>query len=227
MSANHPPTPAAPIRIGRTPLLLGLALLLVAVAAGVALFAVRRSSPAAAVRHPAAPPLSSAATWAAGAKPAPDFQLADEHGTPFRLRDLRGRTVIVTFIDPLCRNFCPLEAKVLNEAVRSLPAAQRPAIVSVSVNPWGDTRTAFREDATHWQLGADWRWGVGSYGRLAQVWKRYGIGVEVASKTVAGVTVRNITHTEAAYVIDKRGDERALFLYPFRAADVARVVRGL
>jgi hypothetical protein len=36
-----------------------------------------------------------------------------------------------------------------------------------------------------------------------------------------------VTHTEAAYVIDSRGDERALFIYPYRADDVARAVGKL
>ena len=40
--------------------------------------------------------------------------------------------------------------------------------------------------------------------QLAAVWKHYGIGVSVTTKTLAGVTVRNIVHTEAAYLIDAR-----------------------
>jgi hypothetical protein len=34
------------------------------------------------------------------------------------------------------------------------------------------------------------------------------------------VTVHEVAHTEAAYLIDDRGYERALFLWPFRAGDV-------
>ena len=62
---------------------------------------------------------------------------------------------------------------------------------------------------------------------LSSVWKRYGIGVLVSTKTIAGVTVRAITHTGAAYLLDSAGNERALFLYPFRAADVVAAVRHL
>ena len=32
-------------------------------------------------------------------------------------------------------------------------------------------------------------------------------------------------HTEAAYVVDPKGWQRALFLYPYRAQDVADAVR--
>jgi cytochrome oxidase Cu insertion factor (SCO1/SenC/PrrC family) len=65
-----------------------------------------------------------------------------------------------------------------------------------------------------------WHWGIGARSQLAPVWRKYGIGVSVATRKIAGVTVHDVTHTEAAYVIDAKGYERALFLWPFRAADV-------
>lgn len=171
----------------------------------------------AAVPGSATPPPVS---WPAGKRPAPEFRLADQYGRPVSLGALRGRPVIVTFIDPLCRNFCPLEAKQLNELVRALPAAQRPAIVAVSVNVYGNARTNLLQDVAKWRLVPEWRWAVGSGRQLASVWRRYQIGVAVATKRIAGVTVHEISHTEAAYLIDSRGYERALFLWPFQAGDV-------
>jgi len=41
------------------------------------------------------------------------------------------------------------------------------------------------------------------------------------------VTVHEITHTEGAFVVDGTGHERALFLWPFRAADVTDSLRTL
>jgi cytochrome oxidase Cu insertion factor (SCO1/SenC/PrrC family) len=176
---------------------------------------------------PPAPALHDVATWAAGVRRAPDFHLVDQHGTAFSLGGLRGRSVIVTFIDPLCRNLCPLEARVLDTALRQLPPARRPQIVAVSVNPWGDTAATFAEDRAHWQLPADWRWGVGTKPQLAAVWRDYAIGVQVATKKLAGVTVRDVSHTEASYVVDASGHERALLLYPFRVSDVVSTLRRI
>jgi hypothetical protein len=51
--------------------------------------------------------------------------------------------------------------------------------------------------------------------------------VLVTTKRVAGVTVRDVAHTEAAYLIDANGYERALFLWPYTAGSVARTLRGL
>jgi cytochrome oxidase Cu insertion factor (SCO1/SenC/PrrC family) len=176
---------------------------------------------------PTAATQAAAASWPAGARRAPDFELVDQTGRRVSLAGYRGRTVIVTFIDPLCRNFCPLEAKQLNDLVRNLPARSRPAIVSVSVNVYGNARANLQDDVVKWRLGPQWRWAVGSGRELASVWRRYQIGVLVTTKRIAGVRVHEVSHTEAAYVVDRRGYERALFLWPFRAQDVSAALRRL
>jgi cytochrome oxidase Cu insertion factor (SCO1/SenC/PrrC family) len=190
----------------------------------VAVFNARSSAkPATLVPSPTKP----AASWAAGSRRAPDFRLHDQNGRLVSLSSLRGRTVILTFIDPVCRNLCPLEAKILTSVEGRLPAAQRPAIVSVSVNPWADKASNFAADARKWHLSPAWRWALGSEATLASVWRRYAIGVRVRTRKIAGVTLRTVEHTEASYLIDRAGYERALYLYPFTAADVARTARQL
>jgi len=165
-------------------------------------------------------------TWPAGAHRAPAFSLTDQYGKPVSLAALRGRPVIVTFIDPLCRNYCPREASILTAAAAQL-GKNAPAIVSVSVDPWGDTANNFRLDKLHWKLAPGWKWGAGTYAQLAKVWKRYYVYVGVTKKTFAGVRVRYITHTGAAYLIDRRGYERALFLYPFDTAQVVNAAKDM
>jgi protein SCO1/2 len=194
--------------------------LVVGVGAGAGIAVLHRSDGG--VANSATAPVES---WPAGVRRAPGFTLTDQNGRPVRLSSFRGRPVIVTFIDPLCRNFCPREASILSQAVSQLPGP-RPAIVAVSVDPWGDTETAFREDAVRWQLSSAWRWGVGSYATLARVWSKYEIGVVDTKRTIDGITAHEITHTAAAYVIDPAGYERALLLYPFDAAEVVAAVRA-
>jgi cytochrome oxidase Cu insertion factor (SCO1/SenC/PrrC family) len=175
---------------------------------------------------PIAQPLAPDASWAAASRRAPQFRLQDERDAPVSLAALRGRPVIVTFIDPVCRNLCPLEATALGKVVRDL-GERGPTVVAVSVNPWADTRANFRADAHAWRLPPSWRWATGSPAALARVWRSYAIAVRVQTKHLAGVTVRNVIHTEGSYVIDARGFERALFLYPFRAADIERELERL
>ena len=205
------------------------ALLAAALAAGVAggaLFAVLRAPAAPTPPADASIATAPAFTWAAGARLAPPLELDDAHGRPLSLAALRGHPVIVAFIDPLCRNFCPREAQVLSSAVDEF-GPRRPTIVSVSVNPWADTAANFHEDALHWRLAPSWVWAVGPQSRLSSVWARYEIGVQVTTRTLAGVTVHEISHTEAAYLIDASGHERALFVYPFSSSAVVAALRRL
>jgi len=170
-------------------------------------------------------PVDPGTTFAAGVRPAPNFTLRDQTGRTISMRSLRGRTVVLAFIDPVCRNLCPFEAKVLNGVVAGLPAAERPTIVAVSVNPWNQTQTDLKLDREKWHLVSEWRWALGSYRALSKVWAQYAIGVQVQTKTLAGITEHTVAHTEAAYVIDPSGHERALFVYPYRSADVVSAVR--
>jgi cytochrome oxidase Cu insertion factor (SCO1/SenC/PrrC family) len=226
VSAQQPSVPAtSPLRRLRW-IFWGVALV-VGVAAG-ALIGVLRSHADASPPIPTTVlPAVPAAQWAAGELRAPDFSLTDQAGKPISLARFRGRPVLLTFIDPLCRNLCPTEAKILAAVENRFPSAQRPAIVAVSVNQWGDARHVLLQDRTKWKLPADWHWAVGAPAALKQVWKDYSIGVTDAPKIVTGITVHNISHTEASFLIDASGGQRALWLYPFRAADVARTIRSV
>ena len=194
----------------------GLAALL-GIAAGAGIVIARAGS-----RSPATTAVvgGPAESWSAGVRRAPAFNLVDENGNAVSLARFRGRPVILTFLDPLCRNYCPIEASRLNALERSLPASSRPAIVAVSVNVYGNAKRYLVEDERKWNVVPSWHWAIGKPSQLARVWKRYDIGVSVTSKTLAGVTVRNIVHTEAAYLVDAKGYERALFVWPFTATDV-------
>lgn len=168
-----------------------------------------------------------ASTWAAGTRKAPGFHLTDQNGKAFSLASYRGRVVVLTFLDPLCTTLCPIEAARLGQVVRSLPPAARPAIVSVSVNVFGDARRHLVQDMRKWRAGPTFRWGVGDPKTLAAVWRHYDIGVLDQKKKVAGVVVHDVVHTEAAYIVDANGYERALFLWPFTGADVKTALAKL
>lgn len=209
------------------PLAFWIVTVLVGVGAGVAVSLLHLGQPSEAT--PAAANLSSGPnlTWPARRRIAPNFRLYGQDGRPVSLAAFHGRPVIVTFIDPLCRNLCPVEAGILDKVERGLPAANRPAIVAVSVDPWGDQRVNLLEDDQKWRLVPGWHWAVGSLPQLSAVWRAYEIGVTVTRKEFAGVTVREITHTEVAFLIDPAGYQRALYLFPFQASDVIDMVRQL
>jgi cytochrome oxidase Cu insertion factor (SCO1/SenC/PrrC family) len=170
------------------------------------------------------PPASS---WGAGDRRGPNFSLRDQDGRPVSVAANRGRPVIVTFVDPLCRNFCPLEAQVLNQMERQIPAARRPVILAVSVDVYANARRYLLQDDREWRLVPKWRWAVGRPADLAVVWKNYRIGVKATTWRINGTVTHRIDHTEAAYVLDATGHERALFVWPFNPQDVEQVLRQL
>lgn len=165
--------------------------------------------------------LHGAATWAPGVRPAPAITtLRDQSGRPFSLAAMRGHTVIVSFLDSHCTQACPLEGRALAAAARSLPRAQRPVLVVVSVNPL-DTVASVRAAVRRWGLGgiAAWHWLRGSRSQLAPVWRAFHIAVA----RVRG----DVVHTDAVYLLDRRGDERSAYLYPFLPRSVRADLRAL
>ena len=72
-----------------------------------------------------------------GGRPAPGFALVDQFGRRVALRSLRGREVVLAFIDSRCTTVCPLTAAILRGALRRLGAgaSRRVALVAVNANP--------------------------------------------------------------------------------------------
>jgi protein SCO1/2 len=168
--------------------------------------------------EPVPPAPVAAATWAPGERAAPAIALTDQDGATGVLESLRGRVVLLTFLDSQCRQLCPAAASTLAQVSGSL-GDEAPVLVAVSVNP-ADTPETAREAATRWGWdGIDWRWLMGDVADLERTWSDYGIDVQ----EVGGV----IAHGYALYVIDAAGDQRAGFAAPFDPDEVTRTVLAL
>lgn len=176
------------------------------IAAGVAIAALH--SPQAG--HVVLPAFHGQASWRAGERPAPPFALRDQNGTLVSLRSLRGRPVLLTFLDSQCTSECPVAGRELGSILRRLPAGHRPALVVVSVDPSGDTPAGIRRALAKWKLDGPWtvHWlSARRRATLARVWTSYHVVVEP--------TTNDIEHSLALYLIDRNGDERTGYLFPF------------
>jgi cytochrome oxidase Cu insertion factor (SCO1/SenC/PrrC family) len=163
------------------------------------------------------------AAWAAGTRPAPVIDtLRDQTGHLFSLAALRGRSVAIVFFDSHCQQECPLEGRQLAAAEQSLPLAGRPVLVAVSVNPL-DTPASAASAAKAWGLAsvAPWHWLMGTRKQLAPVWAEYHI--YVSPRPVNG----DIEHTEAIYLVDRRGYLRSGYMYPFLSGYVSSDLRTI
>jgi cytochrome oxidase Cu insertion factor (SCO1/SenC/PrrC family) len=137
--------------------------------------------------------------------PAPQFQLIDQRGAEVSLASLRGRAVVLTFLDPVCTSDCPLIAQELRQADQRLGTrAHDVTFVAVVANPIyrsvSFTQAFDRQEyLTH---VANWYYLTGSVSQLQRVWNSYGVlvGIVPAGSMIA--------HSDLAFVIDAQGHER-------------------
>ena len=136
---------------------------------------------------------------------APEFTLTDQSGRTVTLASLRGKVVLLTFLDPVCTSSCPLEAQEFREAGQLLGDADRKVeLVAIVANPVdyqiGYTKAFDRQEGL-----ADvpnWKYLTGSLTQLQAVWRRYGIAADIEP---AGAM---IGHSEVAFAIDRAGQVR-------------------
>jgi cytochrome oxidase Cu insertion factor (SCO1/SenC/PrrC family) len=209
------------MRKGRRPSLARAAAFTLAAAAGVAggvTIALARS-PARADRPPLEPrpQTSPQVAWRAGARRAPSFSLRDEAGRTLSLRSLRGRVVMLAFLDSRCRASCPVDGHQVGEIQLALRGTRFDLLV-VTVDPWADTAASARAFAASARWGGRWHWLLGSERELRPIWRSYSIAV---------LRARDIVHTRALYLIDPLGYLRAGYLFPLRPLAVARDARTL
>ncbi len=138
--------------------------------------------------------------------PAKAFQLTDQHGRTVSLASLRGKVVLLTFLDPVCTTDCPLIAQEFRAAGELLGASARKVeLVAVVANPvyhqLAYTQAFDRQE--HLTQVPDWLYLTGSVPQLRQMWKNYGIAAQILP---AGSM---IGHPDIAYVIDRAGQVRA------------------
>jgi cytochrome oxidase Cu insertion factor (SCO1/SenC/PrrC family) len=137
--------------------------------------------------------------------PAPGFQLTDQNGQTVTLASLRGKVVLMTFLDPVCTTDCPIIAQEFKQAGMQLGAQDKDvALVAIVANPTYRS-TAFTQafDRQEGLTGVpNWLYLTGSVAALGAVWQQYGVSV---TDLPAGAMA---AHNDLAVVIDGSGHIR-------------------
>ena len=141
--------------------------------------------------------------------PAPHFALTDQRGQPVSLSSLRGHTLALTFLDPVCTSDCPLIAQEFRQTDQRLGAHARDVdFVAIVANPIYRSvsfTNAFDRQESLTGL-PNWYYLTGSVSELQHVWNSYGVQVSIVG---AGAM---IAHSDIAFVIDARGQERDVLI---------------
>jgi cytochrome oxidase Cu insertion factor (SCO1/SenC/PrrC family) len=134
--------------------------------------------------------------------PEHDFTLTSQAGRQVSLASLRGKAVLLTFLDPVCTSDCPVIAAEMRAADTLLgPLARKTELVAVVANPTYRS-LAFTQAFTRQEgLGGvpNWLYLTGSLPSLERVWNAY--GVQVDDLPAGAMTA----HADLAYVIGPSG----------------------
>lgn len=130
---------------------------------------------------------------------APDFVLRSYRGGAIRMRSLRGKVVLVTFLDTKCTDKCPLIAGEVGAGLRLLTPSERrqTTALAITVDPPIDTAARIKAFLARRQaLGLDYL--VGSVRELRPIWKAFFVlpAVDTGNANVHSADVR---------VFDRRG----------------------
>jgi cytochrome oxidase Cu insertion factor (SCO1/SenC/PrrC family) len=135
---------------------------------------------------------------------APGFALTDQHGRTVTLASLRGRVVLLSFIDPACTTSCSPIGQEFGQAAQLLDGSTRQVeLVGVVLGrvsrPLSLVRAFDRREGLN--RVPNWLYLTGTPARLRQVWREYGIAAPSPAAEAA-------EPTGTAYVIDGLGRVR-------------------
>jgi cytochrome oxidase Cu insertion factor (SCO1/SenC/PrrC family) len=133
---------------------------------------------------------------------APGFTLTDQDGGRVSLARLRGKAVLLTFLDPVCVTGCQSQAQEFRQASQQLGAdGRRVMLVAVSLNPVYDSPAYARafDQEQHLAGVRNWVFATGRPARLRAAWRDYGIASQPLGPGMM------IGHSNAAFVIGPDG----------------------
>ena len=113
--------------------------------------------------------------------PGRGFALTDQNGRTVTLASLRGKVVLMTFLDPVCTTDCPLIGEEFKQTGVLLASKDKDVdLVAIVANPTYRsvefTRAFDREDGL--TSVPNWLYLTGSLSQLSQVWRDYGVTVQ-------------------------------------------------
>lgn len=140
-------------------------------------------------------------------EPAPGFDLVNQNGRRVRLADMRGHTVVLTFLFTSCTDVCPTLVHTLQQVERQLAVPERDKVrfVGITIDPKRDTPAQLTKFMSQRRLDAR-RWSLltGAVEPLTRVADDYGVVVRPAPRG-------DFVHNSVFVVIDPQGIERVEF----------------
>ena len=172
--------------------------------------------------HPQAPAhqlLEASAPTAAGG----DFVLQSATG-PLRLKDFRGKLVLLYFGYTACPDVCPTNLAMLGMALRALRPEERARVqvIFISVDPERDAPAHLETYAAYFHpdiIGA-----TGGASQLRDLAKRYGAVYRVSEDPGSAMGYL-IDHSANTYLVDRQGHLREALGHATPAEQIVAMLR--
>jgi cytochrome oxidase Cu insertion factor (SCO1/SenC/PrrC family) len=151
--------------------------------------------------------IDGAATPVPGDVRPPDVPLLEQHGRPITFEKLRGKVLLVTYLDPVCTTDCPVIAQEFKQADALLGGEARDVdLVAIDANPLYRSPAYLRAFDRQERLEhlPNWVYLTGSVGELRRLWSSFGVEIYVPG---GGAMV---DHPDGTAVIDRAGRIRSL-----------------
>lgn len=166
---------------------------------------------------PAEEPLTAATGFAGSVLPegvrAPGFALENQDGEVVRMRSLRGRPVIVTFLYTSCEETCPPQAQQIKGALDQLEA-DVPAL-AIAVDPSSDTPEQAREFLNEQRMTGRMDFVLGTEEKLRPLWDAYAVQPQLPGAE----------HQARIVLVDGAGRQRVAF--PLEQATPERIAHDV
>lgn len=133
-------------------------------------------------------------------RPAPDFRLVSQSGQPVSMTSLRGKTVLLTFLDPICTTDCPVTQELRGASSLLGGSGQNVELVAIAASParFGVSFTRSLDQREGLANVPNWLFLTGTLTQLQRVWGSYGIHV-------AAMAPGTSLMSDLVFIIDKTG----------------------
>jgi protein SCO1/2 len=130
----------------------------------------------------------------------PDFKLPDHEGREVSSAALRGKVVLVTFLDTQCDESCPIIASQIGRATDRLDGEERADVVAVAIStdPDEDTPQSVRDFLRRNRAEGKLRYLVAPVPELRPVWEEF----QIAASFDTGI---DTLHSAPVRMYDREG----------------------
>jgi protein SCO1/2 len=129
------------------------------------------------------------------------FELRDYTGVRVSREDLKGKVVLLTFLESRCKEACPVIASQVARTIERLPPEERRQVVAIAISthPTDDTPASVRAFLRTQRAEEEIHYLVGSEQELRPVWQRFGVLSALDSGDAD-------THSASVHLYDRSGE---------------------